>query len=51
MSGSGYLHWSNDPFEKMVIFPPGPLAAELPEVTLEDDLVDHQVVVDEEPDF
>ncbi len=25
MSGSGYLHWSNDPFEKMVIFPPDPL--------------------------
>jgi hypothetical protein len=25
MSGSGYLHWSNDPFEKIVIFPPDPL--------------------------
>jgi hypothetical protein len=25
MSGSGYLHWSYDPFEKMVIFPPNPL--------------------------
>ncbi len=24
MSGSGYLHWSNDPFEKMVIFAPDP---------------------------
>jgi hypothetical protein len=24
MSGSGYLHWSYDPFEKMVIFPPDP---------------------------
>ncbi len=26
MSGSGYLHRSNDPFEKMVIFPPDPLS-------------------------
>jgi hypothetical protein len=25
MSESGYLHWSNDPFEKIVIFPPDPL--------------------------
>jgi hypothetical protein len=25
MIGSGYLHWSNDPFEKMVIFPPDSL--------------------------
>jgi hypothetical protein len=25
MSGSGYLHWSYDPFKKMVIFPPDPL--------------------------
>jgi hypothetical protein len=25
MSGSRYLHWSYDPFEKMVIFPPDPL--------------------------
>jgi hypothetical protein len=25
MSESGYLHWSNDPFEKMVIFPLDPL--------------------------
>ncbi len=24
MSGSGYLHWSYDPFEKLVIFPPNP---------------------------
>ncbi len=29
MSGSGYLHWSNDPFEKMVIFPPDPLSMSL----------------------
>ncbi len=25
MSRSGYLHWSYDPFEKMVIFRPDPL--------------------------
>ena len=26
MSGFGYSDWSYDPFEKMVIFPPDPLA-------------------------
>jgi hypothetical protein len=29
MSGSGYLHWSFDPFEKMVIFPPNPLILDM----------------------
>jgi hypothetical protein len=29
MSGSGYLHWSNDPFEKMVIWLPDPLVLPL----------------------
>jgi hypothetical protein len=28
MSGFGYSDWSYDPFEKMVIFPPDPLAEE-----------------------
>ena len=26
MSGFGYSDWSYDPFEKMVIFPPGQIA-------------------------
>ncbi len=26
MSGFGYSDWSYDPFEKLVIFPPDPLA-------------------------